>query len=201
MQRKLWEDEGNLDLQDASITLFREYFPSLKADEYFAGLQDVPWHQEEIIVFGKKYPEPRETAWYGDQGTTYTYSGITHTPKPWTPVLSEIREKVENETQERFNSVLLNRYRNGQDSVAWHADDEPELGENPVIASVSLGQTRRFQLRHKFLSKKTTSLELHHGDLLVMSGQTQHFWEHQVPKTKQDISARLNLTFRNIYCD
>ena len=201
MQRKLWEDEGTLDLQDASITLFREYFPSLKADEYFSGLQDVPWHQEEIIVFGKKYPEPRETAWYGDQGTTYTYSGITHTPKPWTPVLSEIREKIENETQARFNSVLLNRYRNGQDSVAWHADDEPELGENPVIASVSLGQTRRFQLRHKFLLKKAVSLDLHHGDLLVMSGKTQHFWEHQVPKTKQEIPARLNLTFRNIYCD
>ena len=199
MQRKLWEDEGTLDLHDASITIHREYFPASKADTYLQELRKIRWKQKKIVVFGKKHLEPRETAWYGDGGISYTYSGVTHTARPWIPVLAEMREDIMNTIHASFNSVLLNRYRDGQDGVAWHADDELELGDHPIIASVSLGQTRCFQIRRKQTPKEVVSLNLHHGDLVVMSGDTQKFWEHQVPKTKQKVAERINLTFRKIH--
>ena len=198
MQGRLWEVEGELNLQDASIVIHRQYFSPLIASAYLKRLKSVSWKQEELIVFGKKHLEPRETAWYGDKEASYTYSGLTHKPKPWIPVLDEIRNDVTAIARASFNSVLANRCRDGQDGVAWHADDEFELGENPVIGSVSFGQTRRFQLRHKYEPRAVVSLDLHHGDLMVMSGGTQKFWEHQIPKTKQSITERINLTFRNI---
>ena len=199
MQRKFWEDEGTLDLQDASITIHREYFSSSKADMYLQELRKIRWKQKKIVVFGEKHLEPRETAWYGDDDISYTYSGVTQTAKPWIPILVEMLEDLSEAVHTSFNSVLLNRYRNGQDGVAWHADDELELGKQPIIGSVSLGQTRCFQIRHKQTPREVISLNLHHGDLVVMSGKTQKFWEHQVPKTKQKVSERINLTFRKIH--
>ena len=199
MQRKLWEDEGTLDLQDGSITIHREYFPALKADAYLQKLGKIRWKQNQIVVFGKKHLEPRETAWYGDNGISYTYSGLTHTARPWIPILTEIRDGITDTIHTSFNSVLLNRYRDGQDGVGWHADDELELGNQPVIGSVSLGQTRCFQIRRKQTSREPISLNLHHGDLVVMSGETQKFWEHQIPKTTQQVGERINLTFRKIH--
>ena len=199
MQRKLWEDEGTLDLQDASITIHREYFSASKADAYLQELGKIRWKQEKIVVFGKKYFEPRETAWYGDGGISYTYSGVTHTARPWIPILAEMRDDIMGTVHSSFNSVLLNRYRDGRDGVAWHADDELELGNQPIIGSVSLGQTRCFQIRRKQTPREVISLNLHHGDLVIMSGEMQKFWEHQVPKTKQKVAERINLTFRKIH--
>ncbi|PIQ22289.1 MAG: alpha-ketoglutarate-dependent dioxygenase AlkB [Cytophagales bacterium CG18_big_fil_WC_8_21_14_2_50_42_9] len=151
-------------------------------------------------MFGKQIWLPRLTAWYGDPGKTYQYSGIQNEPLPWIPALLEIKQAVETLAGVPFNSVLLNYYRHGQDSMGWHADDEPKLGTNPVIASVSFGQTRRFNFRHrtiKALPKK--SVLLTHGSLLLMQGSTQHFWQHQLPKTKAISAPRLNLTFRIIH--
>ena len=150
-------------------------------------------------MFGKEVNLPRLTAWYGDKGKSYKYSGIEMNPNTWTPTLLIIKEKVETVAGFNFNSVLVNLYRNGQDYVSWHSDDESELGNNPTIASVSFGATRRFILRHKSnrdLGKVEVALT--HGSLILMQGTTQHFWQHQVPKTAKKISPRINLTFRVI---
>ena len=130
-------------------------------------LATTDWRQESITLYGKPVALPRLTAWYGDEGTGYTYSGIVNTPRPWTPALLEVKRAVEGPSGVAFNSVLLNRYRSGRDSVAWHSDDEPEFGENPVIASVSLGGTRTFQFRHRTRKDLRASLELTHGSLLI----------------------------------
>jgi len=135
-------------------------------------------------------------AWYGDEGTGYTYSGIENHPLPWTPALLEVKRAVDVTAGVTFNSVLLNRYRTGKDSVAWHSDDEKEFGENPIIASVSFGSTRTFQLKHKKRKDQKASVELSHGSLLIMRGATQHNWVHQIPKTAKDVAERVNLTFR-----
>ncbi len=151
-------------------------------------------------MFGKAIAQPRLTAWYGDEGAIYTYSNLTNRPLEWTPELLVIKARAEKTAQMNFNSVLLNYYRNGQDSMGWHQDNEPELGEQPVIASVNFGATRRFQLRHKKRKDLDTfSIDLEHGSLLVMRGTTQEFWKHQVPKTTQSVGARINLTFRLIH--
>jgi alkylated DNA repair dioxygenase AlkB len=155
-------------------------------------------HQQQIKIFGKEVCVPRLTAWYGDKGMSYSYSGITVNPLPWTPALLEIRDRVGARSGTPFNSVLLNQYRTGADSVAWHADDEPELGLNPIIASVSFGGTRKFQLKHKTRKEMRHSLDLTCGSLLLMRGKTQHHWLHQVPKTKRAVETRVNLTFRVI---
>ena len=138
----------------------------------------------------------RLTAWYGDEGAAYTYSGLKNTPVPWTGPILEVKRAVEPHCGVTFNSVLLNRYRSGQDSVSWHADDEPEFGKDPVIASVSFGETRAFQLKHKKRKELRASVELTHGSLLLMRGGTQENWLHQVPKTRRPVRERLNLTFR-----
>ena len=139
---------------------------------------------------------PRLTAWYGDEGTGYIYSGIRNVPLPWTPALIEVKRAIEPLSGVVFNSVLLNRYRTGKDSVSWHADDEPEFGDQPVIASVSFGSTRSFQLKHKKRKELKVSVELTHGSLLIMRGGTQANWLHQIPKTGRPVEERLNLTFR-----
>jgi len=176
------------------------FFIKSQSDFYLQELfPTVAWRQDKIQLFGKRIWLPRLTAWYGDPGKSYKYSGIQNEPQPWIPALLEIKQAVEAATKVAFNSVLLNYYRHGQDSMGWHADDEPELGPNPVIASVSFGQERRFDFRHridKALSKE--SIFLAHGSLLVMQGPTQHFWQHQLPKTKVISAPRLNLTFRII---
>ena len=200
-QQSLFNDPAaeRLGLDGADVVIHRNYLEADEADRYFNVLRDeVEWKQEEALLFGKRQPIPRLTAWFGDSQGTYTYSGIKMTPTPWTEVLAEIRDRTGMVAETEFNSVLLNLYRDGQDSVGWHADDEPELGPEPTIGSVSLGATRRFHLRPKDGSLETVSVELHHGDVLVMRGPMQRAWQHQLPKTQRAIGPRINLTFRTV---
>jgi alkylated DNA repair dioxygenase AlkB len=186
-----------LDLPDADVTFYPAFFAPADADRLLNQLRDTTaWRQEFIRLYGREIALPRLTAWYGDAGTGYTYSGIENVPTPWTPVLLEVRRAVGPVGGVTFNSVLLNRYRTGQDSVAWHSDDEPDFGPNPVIASVSFGGPRTFQFRHRRRRGLTAAVELTHGSLLVMRGATQHDWVHRVPKTTRDVAERINLTFR-----
>ena len=166
------------------------------ATELMAGLLgDVPWEEEEIFLHGRMVKSPRLTAWYGDPGASYMYSGVPHEPMEWTPELSAIRELVSSSAQVSFNSVLLNLYRDGSDSVSWHSDDEEELGAEPTIASMSLGATRRFRLRER-RTRESLGLDLADGSLLLMSGASQRGWEHCLTKTKRAVGPRINLTFR-----
>jgi alkylated DNA repair dioxygenase AlkB len=168
------------------------------ADRFFAVLrEEIAWEQKPIVLFGKEHMQPRLVAWYGDADTTYKYSGTINIPRPWTPALLELRARVERAAEARFNSVLLNLYRDGRDSMGLHSDDEPELG--PVIASVSLGATRKFVLVPKKKSATTApkqELYLKHGSLLVMSGDVQQRFKHGVPKEPAIAAPRINLTFR-----
>ena len=176
-----------------------EIFTHVVEADYTELLQELDWKHKKIHLFGHWVLQPRLSAWYGDAGTEYQYSGLLNVPKAWTPSLLKIKQVIEKKTKQSFNSVLANYYRDGQDSMAWHQDNEPELGPEPIIASLSLGETRRFQFRHKTdKSLKTLSFDLVHGSLLLMSGQTQNFWQHQVPKTKRKVGGRINLTFRKI---
>jgi alkylated DNA repair dioxygenase AlkB len=188
-----------LDLPDSEVILCAEFFPESKADRLLLELRDTTaWRQETITLYGRKIHQPRLTAWYGEEGTEYVYSGIRNAPRPWTPALLEVKRAVEPPSGVVFNSVLLNRYRTGRDSVSWHADDEPDFGEQPVIASVSFGGARIFQLKHKRRKELKASIELTHGSVLIMRGGTQANWLHQVPKTARRVDERLNLTFRAI---
>ncbi|TSD67243.1 alpha-ketoglutarate-dependent dioxygenase AlkB [Inquilinus sp. KBS0705] len=180
-----------------------DYRPGFFTSVESAGLMQelkntIAWKQESIQMYGKLLNTPRLTAWYGDNSKTYAFSGKKYDPLPWTPALLFVKERIEQAAGISFNSVLLNDYRNGNDSVAWHADDEPELGVNPIIASVSFGQIRRFEVRHKHNHKLKYAVELENGSLLIMKGDLQHNWEHQVPKSKKPMSERINLTFRVI---
>jgi alkylated DNA repair dioxygenase AlkB len=163
-------------------------------------IADVVWRQDKIVVWGKMYSQPRLVAWYGDRGSDYTYSGIRLTPLPWTDLLLEVRRlRVETVTASSFNSVLLNYYRDNRDSMGSHSDDEPELGERPVIASVSLGEERTFVLKHKANKlAKPVRLRLASGSLLLMKGETQRYWKHGIAKETRPRGPRINLTFRRI---
>ncbi|MFD0766773.1 alpha-ketoglutarate-dependent dioxygenase AlkB family protein [Mucilaginibacter lutimaris] len=175
------------------------FFTRDESDDLMQRLKaTIQWKQETIQMYGRLLNTPRLTAWYGDNSKTYAFSGKKYDPYPWTPELLLIKQRVDEAAGITFNSVLLNDYRNGNDSVAWHADDEPELGLNPIIASVSFGQVRRFDVRHKQNHKLKYSVELEHGSLLIMKGDLQHNWEHQVPKSTKAIKERINLTFRVI---
>jgi alkylated DNA repair dioxygenase AlkB len=188
-----------LDLPDADITYDSNFFSAEEASKYFMWIQKgTDWKLEPIKIFGRVYQQPRLTALYGIEVKTYSYSGITMNPKPFNTILEEIRIKVEKVSKTSFNTVLLNLYRDGNDSNGWHSDDEEELGQNPSIASVSLGAERYFQLKHKKDVSKRFKICLESGSLLVMKGPTQHYWKHQIPKTKKVTSPRINLTFRNI---
>lgn len=168
-----------------------------EADAAFATLRaTIAWEKRPIRIMGREVMQPRLTAWYGDRA--YTYSGVTLAPEPWTPLLRALRDRLAGELETDFSSVLCNLYRDGNDSMGMHADDEPELGDNPIIASVSLGATRRFVLREK-KGKSGTELDLGHGSLLVMGGTTQHVYRHGLPKTKKPVGERINLTFRRIF--
>lgn len=160
-------------------------------------LGDVRWRQEHLRIAGREIPFPRLTAWYGDPGAVYSYSGVENRPVAWTPALARLRDRLRAALGAGFNSALLNLYRTGSDSMGWHADDEPELGPRPLIASVSLGATRRFELRSRETGE-TRRVALEHGSLLVMSGETQHRWRHQVPKETTVRAPRVNLTFRTV---
>lgn len=159
-------------------------------------IAETPWRADSIVLYGKRFLQPRLSAWYGE--ASYTYSGLTLAPMPLTPLLAQLRRTVEDVTGHRYNSVLLNCYRNGQDSMGMHSDDEPELGRDPVIASLSLGATRPFILRHKHKDVRR-KIELTDGSLLLMKGCTQHNWLHGINKTAKSIDTRLNLTFRYVY--
>ena len=188
-----------IELDGGDVTYDPACFATDEADRLFQAVTaTTPWRQEMIWMYGREVPVPRLTAWVGDPGKTYTYSNIALQPEPWTEPLLEIKDRVEHAAATAFNSVLLNLYRTGADSVAWHSDDEPELGRAPVIASVSLGATRRFQLRQRSNAAERCELNLQHGSLLLMRGHTQHVWEHQVPKTAKPTGPRVNLTFRTI---
>lgn len=159
------------------------------------------WRHEAIRLFGRQVLQPRLTAWHGDPGASYQYSGLRLQPQPWTPALLGLRQRVEAAAGTSFNSVLLNLYRTGQDSMGWHADDEPELGPEPVIASVTLGATRLFRLKPRHphqTSHAPLSLPLTPGSLLLMRGPTQQHWLHALPKTARPVGPRLNLTFRYV---
>lgn len=172
------------------------FLSNLEADRYFSSLRStLPWQQERITMFGRSVLQPRLQAWHGD--VAYTYSGLTMSPHPWTPELSDLKASSEAIAEVKFNSVLANLYRNGQDSMGWHQDNEPELGKNPVIASINLGETRRFVLRNLHC-KTQIEYELSHGALLIMAGELQHHWKHAVPKTAKPKGERINLTFRHI---
>lgn len=188
-----------LQLPDAKVIFYPKFFSCEESDALFTELQNnINWKQEQIKFYGKMIDLPRLTAWYGDKGKSYTYSGITVEPEEWIQTLLKIKSEIEPVSGVRFNSVLLNLYRGGRDSVSWHSDDEPELGQNPVIGSVSFGETRSFQFKHKHKSELREEIDLTHGSFLLMQGPTQHFWQHQVPKTTKSIGPRINLTFRVI---
>lgn len=172
------------------------FFNPGESDHYFNSLRHkVDWKQESMSMYGRKVAFPRLIAWYGDDNKPYSFSGITLYPSPWLSELQEIKNKIEPLAGISFNRVLLNLYRDGRDSVSWHTDAEPELGRNPVIASVSFGAARKFQLRHLH-TKEKIELELTHGSLLIMQGELQHYWQHQIPKTSKMVGERINLTFR-----
>ena len=184
-------------LPNADIVYYPKFYSSEEASEYFEILKNkTDWQQDDIKLFGKIYKQPRLTALYGSNDKPYSYSGITMFPKPFTPTLKKIKHKIEDECEIKFTSVLLNLYRDGTDSNGWHSDDEKELGPNPTIASLSLGTQRKFQLKHKQDKSLRFNIILEHGSLLIMKGETQHYWLHQIPKSKKINDPRINLTFR-----
>ena len=180
------------DLPDTELILIDNFFSKEESDLYYELLlHQTKWREYEMEIFDKTVKAPRMIAWYEDK------ENINQNITDWSPELLKIRERVENETALNFNSALLNLYRNGNDSVAWHSDQEANSGPNPVIASVTFGESRMFKLRHKF-RKDIAPIEipLHHGSFLLMAGTTNSFWQHQVPKTSRDVLPRINLTFR-----
>lgn len=170
------------------------------ADRYFLALKrEIDWQEESIKMYGRSVTVPRLVAWYGDPDAAYTYSGVLHQPKPWIKPLEALRNKIKDELNIVTNSVLANLYRDGLDSMGWHSDNEAELGDEPTIVSVSLGQPRYFDFRAIENHRNKHRLELTHGSLLIMSGAFQHQWQHQIPKQRRISESRINLTFRYVH--
>ncbi len=188
-----------IELLDADVVLHRLAVSAVDAQRCFDEvLRTTAWHQGNVRMFGKLTPIPRLQAWYGEPGCAYTYSNLRMEPLPFTPILAELRARCVALADTPLNCVLVNHYRDGHDSVALHADDEPELGPEPVIVSVSLGAVRRMQFRHQSEPTLRHDLDLPSGSVLVMRGTTQRFWKHAVPKTARTVGPRINLTFRHI---
>jgi alkylated DNA repair dioxygenase AlkB len=188
-----------LKLPNAEVVYIPDFYSTEKAIFYFKYLKEnMEWKQDLITIFGKTYKQPRLTALYANNNHPYSYSNITMFPKIFTKELLDVKLDIEQTANHQFSSALLNLYRNGNDSNGWHADNEKELGENPVIASLSLGAPRMFHFKHRKLSDQKHKLILEHGSLLLMKGEMQHFWLHQISKTKREIGERINLTFRTI---
>lgn len=180
------------------VFFYESFFSVEESDILLQQLyEETPWKQEPIRIFGKEVMQPRLTAWAGDLDKAYTYSGITMQAIAWTPALRFIKDRIDPDN--RFTNVLLNLYRDGQDAMGWHRDNEKILGTHPVVASVSLGASRIFQFRHYTDKKLVRSVALTHGSLLLMKGETQHYWEHRIPRTTQSTEPRINLTFRTLY--
>lgn len=188
------------DLPDADIILIEDFFSNQESKKLYQNLIDhIQWRQDKIKIFGRLINQPRLTAFYGDTDKEYAYSGIVMKPIDWIEDLLFIKNRVEEFAKIHFTSVLLNYYRDGKDSMGWHSDDEKELGQNPVIGSVSFGESRVFQMRHKIRKEiKRVDIPLTNGSILLMRGVTQHFWQHQIPKSSKQLQSRINLTFRNI---
>jgi alkylated DNA repair dioxygenase AlkB len=197
---ELFNEDIRFNLPNSDISYFPNFIENLKADSYLKNLKEnIPWQQDDIKVYGKIYAQPRLTALFGNNGKSYSYSNITMNPYPFTLELLEVKKAIESIAKVDFTTCLLNLYRDGKDSNGWHADDEIELGTNPVIASISLGEERFFHLRHKNDKTLKQKVLLQHGSLLLMKGETQHFWQHQIPKTAKQIKERINLTFRVVH--
>lgn len=183
------------DIVDGRTAKWKEMTPEQLAAVRFT---NILWKQDSIKLYGKTIPLPRLTAWYGDDGKSYTYAGIRSEPNEWNKGLLYLKQETERLAEVAFNSVLLNWYRDGEDYLNWHADDEKELGLNPVIGSVNFGETRDFLLRRNIDASQKITLPLKHGTLLIMRGELQHHWQHSVPKRKRVNGSRFNLTFRRI---
>jgi len=187
----------DLHLREAEVHWHRHWLPRDAADTLQRTLrEDVPWEVHRIRMFGRQVDSPRLSCWMGDPAARYRYSGTEFVPEPWHPALLPLRDQLAAFCGHAFNSVLLNRYRDGDDGMGWHSDNEPELGPAPVIASLSLGAGRRFLLRRRDDHAKKAEVLLDHGDLLVMGGQTQRLYQHSLPKSARPLAERLNLTFR-----
>ncbi|MDC3220186.1 alpha-ketoglutarate-dependent dioxygenase AlkB [Flavobacteriales bacterium] len=189
----------NIPIPNGQLLFMPNFMSEEKAQHYYQILlKTVDWQQEKVTVFGKTHPVPRETAWYGEKGIKYVYSNVHHAAKQWTKELLEIKTVLDHYSpNQNYNSVLLNNYRHGNDKVGWHSDDEPELGKTPTIASISLGVTRRFDLKHKLTGEKR-QIHLNPGSLLIMLGELQQYWKHQVPAQKKIEGGRINLTYRHV---
>lgn len=200
MQQSIFNsDNSNLLPFQGETVLYAEFFSKGPADQYQEQLQNtLEWKHEPIRMFGKMVMQPRLTALYADENRPYGYSGITMIPNSWTPELKEMKDRLQEFTGVQFTHVLCNYYRDGQDSMGWHRDNEAVLGKNPSIASVTFGVTRIFQIRHYETKAHKIDIPLSHGSLLLMSGESQHHWEHQIPKTKKVLGSRINLTFRKL---
>lgn len=197
MQNDLFGQQ-DIHLPDADLTYVAGFLPESEADALLAVLQStLAWRQDSIRIYGREVKIPRLQAWYGDADAIYRYSGLDMQPRPWTEELLALKQACEQQSCSRFNAVLANYYRNGADGMGWHGDDEPELGSRPVIASVSLGQSRNMDFRHRVSGEKYR-IELAHGSLLIMAGPTQQYWQHAVPKSRKSMNQRVNLTFRKI---
>lgn len=189
----------NLLPQDGELYYLPSFFSSSEVAQYGEVLTaKITWSQQPIQIFGKRVLQPRLTAWCADPGVDIRYSGITYQPQAWLPCLLEIKARIQAELSHAFNGVLLNYYRDGQDSMGWHRDNERYLGPEPVIASISFGAVRTFKMRHRAGIASPLSLDLASGSLLIMRGKTQEYWEHSLPKRKRIGDSRINLTFRYI---
>lgn len=187
----------SIPVRDARLDFDPRWLTAMDADALFARLRaDIAWATHRIRLFGREVDSPRLSCWIGDPGTAYTYSGTRFEPHPWPAALLALRERLQHDVGVPFNSVLANLYRGGRDSMGWHSDDERELGVEPVIASLSLGAARRFVLRHRRDPDSKLALDLPHGSLLLMGGQTQSHWRHALPRTAKPVGERINLTFR-----
>ena len=196
----LFSEALHLNLPDSDLIYYPNFFDTRSADSYFAVLREqTPWQQDDITVFGKKYAQPRLTALYANNDKAYSYSSISMRPHVFTKELLQIKNEADTLAQTTFTTCLLNLYRDGKDSNGWHADNEKELGQNPIIASITLGEERFFHLKHRTNKNLKHKLLLEHGSLLLMKGSTQHHWLHQIPKTAKPIQERINLTFRVVY--
>ena len=186
-------------MHGAEVALDPAWLPRTQADALFSDmLMAIPWEIHRIRLFGREVDSPRRSCWIGDPGAAYTYSGTRFLPRPWPAALRPVRKRLARELEVDFNSVLANLYRDGRDSMGWHGDAEAELGPRPVIASLSLGAVRRFVLKSRSDPAQKLALELPHGSLLLMRGDTQRNYRHALPRTTRPVGARINLTFRRI---
>ncbi|MET0893602.1 MAG: alpha-ketoglutarate-dependent dioxygenase AlkB [Pseudoxanthomonas sp.] len=197
--RPLIANGGEPALPGSELWYAPQWLSPAPADVLFDLLRDcIQWETHRIRLFGREVDSPRLSSWIGDAGTAYTYSGVRFQPHPWPAALADIRQRLAEELGCEFNSVLANLYRDGRDCMGWHADNERELGMCPVIASLSLGGTRRFVLKHRNEPARRLELALPHGSLLVMRGDTQQNCRHALPRTTRAVGERINLTFRRI---